>query len=199
MLNSFFSQFGHPRGFLGEVAGWIMSRTNRERIAWAVSLLDVRPTDHILDIGFGPGNAIHAMAARAPQGFIAGVDISDVMLRQASRRNAEAIRTGRVDLRQASVESLPFPASSFDKAFSSNTFHFWPDQAANLQEVRRVLKPDGTLALVLQPRWVKTDDEVRTVARQTADQLTAAGFRQVRVEYKPMKPMMAFCILADKP
>ena len=103
-----------------------------------------------------------------------------------------------MELRRASVESLPHPDTSFDKAFSSNTFQFWPDQAKNLQEVRRVLKTDGTLAIVLQPRWAKTDDEVRTIARETADKLTAAGFRQVRVEYKPMKPMMAFCALAVK-
>lgn len=198
MLKTFFSQFGHPRGLLGEVAGWIMVRNNQERIAWAVSLLGIRSADHILEIGFGPGNAIEQMVARAPQGLVAGIDISDVMLRQASQRNRHAIRIGRVELRRASVESLPYADAAFDKVFSSNTFQFWPDPAKNLQEVRRVLKPDGTLAILLQPRWAKTDDEVRAIARQTADQLSAVGFRPARVEYKPMKPMMAFCVLAMK-
>jgi SAM-dependent methyltransferase len=199
MLKSFFSQFGHPRGFLGEVAGWIMSRNNQERNKWSVPLLGIRSSDHILEIGFGPGLAIQEMAPHVRKGHITGVDISDVMLRQASQRNAEAIRAGRVELRQASVESLPYPDASFDKSFSSNTFQFWPDQPKNLQEVRRVLKPGGTLAIVLQPRWAKTDDEVRAIGNETADKLTTAGFRQVRVEYKAMKPMMAFCVLAEKP
>ena len=198
MLNSIFSQFSHPRGLLGEVVGWIMFRNNQERIAWAVSLLDIHPAARILEIGFGPGNAVQTMAALTPKGLVAGIDISDVMHRQASRRNAEAIRAGRVELRQASVASLPYLDATFDTVFSSNNFQFWPDPAKNLQEVRRVLNPNGTLAIVLQPRWAKTDDEVRAIARQTADQLSAAGFRPVRVEYKAMKPMMAFCVLAKK-
>ena len=198
MLKSIFSQFGHPSGFLGEVVGWIMAQNNQERNQWSVPLLGLRAQDRVLEIGFGPGLAIQEMARHVRNGQITGIDISNVMLRQASRRNAKAIRAGRVELRRASVESLPHPDTAFDKAFSSNTFQFWPDQVKNLQEVRRVLKTDGTLAIVLQPRWAKTDDEVRTIARETADKLTAAGFRQVRVEYKPMKPMMAFCALAVK-
>jgi ubiquinone/menaquinone biosynthesis C-methylase UbiE len=198
MLKFIITQFSHPRGFFGEVVGWLMAQNNQKRIAWAVSLLKIQNNDRILEIGFGPGNAIQQMAVLAPKGHIAGIDISDVMLRQASRRNAEAIQAGHVELHQTSVESMPFPDAAFDKAFSSNNFQFWSDQAKNLREVRRVLKPDGILAIVLQPRWAKTDDEVRLISRETANKLTIAGFLQVRVEYKAMKPMMAFCVLANK-
>lgn len=55
-------QFGHPRGPLGHLAGWIMGAraSNRERSRWAVSLLDIEPTDRVLEIGFGPGLAIES-------------------------------------------------------------------------------------------------------------------------------------------
>ena len=51
-------QFGHPRGTAGAMAGWVMAlrRSNRRRNAWVVSLLDVQPTDRVLEIGFGPGS-----------------------------------------------------------------------------------------------------------------------------------------------
>jgi len=54
MLNSIFSQFGHPRGFLGEVVGWIMAQNNQERNQWSVPLLGLRAQDRVLEIGFGP-------------------------------------------------------------------------------------------------------------------------------------------------
>src|SRR3984957_11193207 len=85
-------QAHHPRGAAGRVTAWEMAHrpSNRQRIRWVVSLLDVRPADRVLEIGFGPGVAI-AELARAGAGHVYGVDHSAVMLRQASKRNAAAI------------------------------------------------------------------------------------------------------------
>ena len=60
------SQFGHPRGAAGRVVGWVMAhrRSNRQRNSWVVSLLDVQPTDRVLEIGFGPGLAIAELSRR---------------------------------------------------------------------------------------------------------------------------------------
>jgi ubiquinone/menaquinone biosynthesis C-methylase UbiE len=66
--------------------------SNRQRNLWVVSLLDVQPTDRVLEIGFGPGLAIAELARRATRGHIYGIDHSEVMVRQASKRNAAAIR-----------------------------------------------------------------------------------------------------------
>jgi hypothetical protein len=53
-------QFHRPRGTAGRVAGWQMAHrpSNRRRNRWVVRLLDVQPTDRVLEIGFGPGLAI---------------------------------------------------------------------------------------------------------------------------------------------
>jgi SAM-dependent methyltransferase len=103
------AQFGRPNGFWGSIAGWIMAvrSSNRKRNVWAVSLLDVQHGDRILEIGFGPGLAIREISRIALDGYVCGLDHSARMLRQATRRNATAIRHGRVDLRLGSVESLP--------------------------------------------------------------------------------------------
>src|ERR1700728_1568372 len=47
----------HPRGAAGSVTGWVFAHrpSNRQRNAWAVSLLGVQPADRVLEIGFGPG------------------------------------------------------------------------------------------------------------------------------------------------
>lgn len=79
-------QFHHPRGRAGRAAGWEMAYrpSNRKRNRWAVSLLDVRPGEKVLEIGFGPGLAIAELSRRAGDtGHVHGIDHSDVMLRQA--------------------------------------------------------------------------------------------------------------------
>ena len=101
-------QAHHPRGAAGRVTAWEMAHrpSNRQRSRWAVSLLDIQPADQVLELGFGPGVAI-AELARAGAGHVYGVDHSGVMLRQASKRNAAAIRAGRVTLIRASADQLP--------------------------------------------------------------------------------------------
>ena len=87
------AQFHHPTGAVGHVAGWIMGRrsSNVARNRWAVQLLDVQPTDRVIELGCGPGVAIAALATRAIRGLVVGVDHSQVMIRQARRRNRAAI------------------------------------------------------------------------------------------------------------
>jgi ubiquinone/menaquinone biosynthesis C-methylase UbiE len=85
------AQFGRPIGFPGRIAGWVMAHrsSNRRRNAWAVSLLDVQRDDRVLEIGFGPGLAIRELARLASDGYVCGLDHSEVMLRQAAMRNAD--------------------------------------------------------------------------------------------------------------
>src|SRR5437660_2188525 len=84
-------QAHHPRGAAGRVTAWEMAHrpSNRQRSVWVVSLLGVQPADRVLEIGFGPGRAVEELV-RAGAGHVSGIDHSDVMLRQASRRNTAA-------------------------------------------------------------------------------------------------------------
>src|SRR3981081_37103 len=103
------SQFMHPRGLAGRLVGWEMALrpSNRKRNAWAVSLLDVQPSDRVLEIGFGPGIAVREIARRATRGQVVGIDRSAVMRAQAARRHAAAITAGRVSLTVASIDEPP--------------------------------------------------------------------------------------------
>src|SRR5262249_4919685 len=113
--------FGRPQGVLGRLGGMIMARTNRDCAAWVTGLLEIKPNDAGLQIGFGPGAGIALLVERTPAGHIAGVDPSPEMLRQATARNAAAISGGRVELRRASADALPFADATFDKAFAINS------------------------------------------------------------------------------
>jgi len=180
--------FGRPKGLLGRLGGQIMAWMNRAAAEEVIGLLDVRADDRILEVGFGPGVAIQRLVPRLPNGSIAGVDPSLEMVRQAAARNATALRHERVDLRHGGVEELPFADASFDKALAINSMQVWPDPAAGLCEIRRVLKPAGTIALGFTVNSGQPKEGV-------AEALSAAGFVQTRIVDRPR----LFCAIATKP
>src|SRR3954452_19416185 len=87
---SFFKQFGRPKGRLGRIAGISMALRNGEANRWALDLAAVAPADRVLDLGCGPGVGIAEAAARATEGFVAGVDPSPAVVRPAARRERGA-------------------------------------------------------------------------------------------------------------
>jgi ubiquinone/menaquinone biosynthesis C-methylase UbiE len=83
--------------------------------------MEVQPSDRVLEIGFGPGIAVREIARRATRGEVVGIDHSAVMRAQAARRNAAAIREGRVALIVASVEDLPTLDGNSTRSWPSTT------------------------------------------------------------------------------
>lgn len=187
-MQSFYEQFEYPSGLMGWLVGLLMAVETRERNAWAVSELHLRPYDSVLEIGFGPGSAI-AEAAKTAR-FVAGIDHSEVMMHQASNLNSRAIREGRVELQRGTVEHLPYPAASFDKVFAVNSLQIWPDKLAALRQIRRVLKPDGRIAIFEQPFRGNPQE----AAQKNIALLAEAGFKQLAITEKDMKPVATTCV-----
>jgi ubiquinone/menaquinone biosynthesis C-methylase UbiE len=153
--------------------------------------MDIQPSDQVLEIGFGPGQAIQEVAKLTRRGLVTGIDLSEVMVSQASKRNAAAIRAGHVMLQQGAESPLPFEDDKFNKAFAVNSIQFWSRPIEGLQEIRRVLKPGGRVVITIQPVWAKTEAEVRMVGEKLELQLKQAGFKQVRLETRQLKPISA--------
>jgi SAM-dependent methyltransferase len=192
------AQFHHPTGAVGHLAGWIMGRrsSNVARNRWAVRLLDVQQTDRVIELGCGPGVAIAALGSRADRGLVVGVDHSQVMIRQARRRNRAAVRAGRVRLIHTPVESLSISDGPFDAALAVNTVGMWPDPTARLRELARLLRPGGRIALVSQPRCPgATAARSAAAANELAALLIEAGFEHLRTEILDLDPPAA-CVLA---
>jgi ubiquinone/menaquinone biosynthesis C-methylase UbiE len=144
------SQFSLPNGFIGRIAGWIMALQNRTMNRITVEQLKIAPDDSVLEIGFGPGEAIKYLTRKSQARTITGIDPSPAMLEQAMSTNKQSIDAGRVMLIQGTVAALPFAADRFSKVFAVSTFHDWESRSAGLKEVRRVLKDDGKLVLCLR-------------------------------------------------
>ncbi|MGA8725129.1 MAG: class I SAM-dependent methyltransferase [Acidimicrobiales bacterium] len=191
-------QFMHPHGLGGHLSGWVMTHrsSNRRRNTWVVSLLDVQPTDRVLEIGFGPGIAIGELARRTTEGVVIGVDQSEVMVRLARRRNAAAVHSGRVDLRLGSVEALPDLGGALDKILSVNSMGFWTDPVARVSELRCRLSAGGVIAIASQPRCPGATNETSArAAREIDSALRVAGFSRTRVEQLELDPPVV-CVTA---
>jgi SAM-dependent methyltransferase len=191
-------QFEKPSGPLGVLAGLIMSvrPSNRQRNLRTVELLDIRPEDRVLEVGFGPGLALARAAELATAGKVVGIDHSELMLRQARRRNAKAIRAGRVELLIGSTDALPRVEGRYDKVLAVNVYMFWKDPVSVLGSLRHLMKPGGVIALTVQPRRPgATADDTQAVAERMATSLRAAGFVEMWTQILEMAPVPAACVL----
>jgi ubiquinone/menaquinone biosynthesis C-methylase UbiE len=104
----------------------------------------IRAGEKVLDIACGTGNT--ALMARARGAVVTGLDLTPELLRIARKREAEA---GYDDItwQAGDAENLPFPDGSFDVVVSSCGLMFAPDQQKVADEVARVTKPGGRIAI----------------------------------------------------
>jgi arsenite methyltransferase len=112
--------------------------------------LQLRPGEHVIDIGTGPGFLAADMAAAVgASGRIHGIDTSDAMLQLAKERCGAS---PWIDFQPGSATQLPVAAASFDVAVSVQVFEYIADVDRAIAEAFRVLKPGGR-AVVVATDW----------------------------------------------
>lgn len=105
-----------------------------------------RAVSRVADVGCGTGILATRIKAELGPEAVYGCDLSAGMLEQARNRSKEILWM------LAPTESLPIRSGSLDAIVSSHAFHFF-DQAAAVDEFRRVLRPAGIVAVaVMAPR-----------------------------------------------
>jgi ArsR family transcriptional regulator len=110
-----------------------------------LDLLGGRTFEEMLDIGTGTGRMLELFGARIRHGV--GIDLNREMLAVA-RANLERCQLRNCQVRLGDMYHLPFPPKSFDAVTVHQVLHFAEEPAAAIGEAARVLKPNGSLALV---------------------------------------------------
>jgi ubiquinone/menaquinone biosynthesis C-methylase UbiE len=110
---------------------------------WIKSVLPHIQGPHVLEASFGTG---YLLTQYADQYEVSGIDLNETMVETAKQNLAK--RGQKAYLRQANVESLPYPDQAFDTIVNTMAFSGYPDGDKAMSEFKRVLKPGGKILLV---------------------------------------------------
>lgn len=155
------------------------------------AMLDPKPGEAVLDIGCGIGGPARWIADKFGC-RVTGVDLTHAFIQAAEALNAAAGMSGKVTVRRASALDLPFPAASFDRAYSQNVVMNIADKAKFYSEAYRVLRPGGVLALsngasgaggppYFPVPWAESaETSFLSTIEETRQDIAAAGFAILR-------------------
>jgi len=188
------AQLQYPSGIVGSLVGWFMAVVNDEPNRLAVGALELEPADRVLELGFGPGRGIRAIAARVTDGQVFGIDQSERMVRQATNINQAAVTKGRVVLLQGPFSPLPWIDFTFNEILLVNVAYFFNPDGQAMAEVYRVLKLRGRVVVYVtsretMSRWPFSGPETHRLydRDELSDLLQAAGFRAADIEIQDLQ------------
>lgn len=105
---------------------------------------DNRQKLKILDVGCGTGELAHRIISHFRKTEVHGIDISKTMIEKAKAKR----KSSNIKFKTGDVENLPYKDKSFDIITCSHSFHHYPDKNKALQEMHRVLRPNGRLMII---------------------------------------------------
>jgi len=194
-------QFGKPTGFGGRIITAIMNRQNYPLYEETVQRLSPCSSESVLDIGCGNGYVLGMLAARSDC-FYVGIDISESILKSATKRNHRFVKNGNMTFKYGEAARIPFGSAVFDKAYTINTVYFWEELNDIMTEVRRVLKPGGMFVNTLYTndtlaRFSHTQFGYKRFAQ--GQLISAAQYAGFGAKAIPIMGGAAYCVICNAP
>jgi arsenite methyltransferase len=179
------TQFAHPHGLLGRLIGRRMARRNAQLTRRVVAALQLGGDETVVEFGPGPGVGLRLLAEALPNGRVIGVEPSPVMRTQAAARTRQF--ADRVELVEATAETIALPAGSIDAICAVNNVQLWRPLRASLAQVFQLLRPGGAVAFGITEHAVLTDggNAGREFDTRLLPSLTEAGFIDLTAAWEP--------------
>jgi len=111
-----------------------------------IEKMQLATTDNILDVGCGAGWLSRRLAKMVPEGRVVGMDISDEMIRRARRASVDVHNLLFV---QGETAQIPWQPQFFTHAISVESSYYWPEPAAGLKDIFRVLRERGSAWMLI--------------------------------------------------
>ena len=193
-FKTMFTNCACPKGFLGRCMLRFMNFGHAPLTNWGLDHVEFSDGMVMLDIGCGGGATLKRLLKRSPEGMVYGIDISEESVVKAKNVNKQLLNK-QVFVQQGSANRLPWEDQKFDVVTAVETVYFWPNLPQCFQEVKRVLKPGGQFAIMLEviegdSIWTNVVEGMTVYSPEMLkDMLEQAGFGDVKVFRK--KPSYA--------
>jgi ubiquinone/menaquinone biosynthesis C-methylase UbiE len=139
-----------PTKWAGRLFLLAMNQGHSSLTDWGLAHVVIGNHFSILDVGCGGGKTVGKLAAITTDGKVYGIDYAEGSVAASRARNSQLINGNRVAIEKASVSNLPFTDNTFDLVTAVETQYYWPEPAADMREVLRVLKPGGKLIVIAE-------------------------------------------------
>lgn len=183
-------QVGLPRGLAGRITFIFMNRGHKSIYQNMAQVLQLQPEDDLLEVACGNGYFLKKHASHVHS--VAGLDLSELAVKMATKRNKDRVVAGTAEFVQGEASQLPWKDSKFSVATAMGGFPMFPKPLESLKEMYRVLRPGGRVVVNIEwnaedgkdhskdvkkyGMWLWTEDDVRTMLRE-------AGFSDISITY----------------
>ena len=136
-------QLRKPSGDFSSTIAEKMNIGNNPLYDLTISSIDLSEGDKVLEIGFGNGYHFENFLSLKKDITLYGIDYSTDMVDQAAAKNKTLVDKKQLFLTEGNSNNLPFDNGMFDKVFCNMVIYFWENPEDHLNEISRVLKPNG--------------------------------------------------------
>ncbi|HAH25728.1 MAG TPA: hypothetical protein DCL77_18555 [Prolixibacteraceae bacterium] len=184
MFRALGEQLRKPSGTFGKIVAKMMDTRNREYYEKIISDLELKSGDNVYEIGYGPGWGIGLIADSTFDCSISGIDFSELMYSEATKRNQLFIDEGRVNLTYGDFLTASIDPETYDKVFCVNVIYFWSDLNRVFKKIYAMMNKEGLFCIFMTPDKVIahlkfTEEFFKYPIKQVESELKKAGFNSV--------------------
>jgi SAM-dependent methyltransferase len=168
---------------------------SNDRFQWMLEVLDINPSDKVLEVGCGTGVAAEMIAPFLDAGHLLAIDRSQIMIDKAMKRNTAHVKKGKISFQTIELTSLPKGDHEYSKIFAFNVNLFWTQKTIleDSKILRSHLEKKGLLYLFYQP---PADSLLKKISEPVVRNLEAEQWRVEKVLYDKQKKCACFIAMS---
>lgn len=189
MLKTIGNQFKQPSGFLGRVISALMKKGNSKAYDKLIQLMEIKENEHLLEIGYGHGLGIERILSKINCN-ISGIDFSELMFKEASKRNKKHIEAGNVELHFGNFLDFEIQPNQYNIIYCTNVVYFWDELTKPFSKIKNGLKENGQFCFYMAhhedlERMKFTKDGIfnKYTIEHVVDKLKLSGFENIDYQH----------------